>query len=305
MKALFLIAVVAVIGLAVAFFAMEKPGKSPDGDSASAAKVEAEIAAIKKSQTEFAATLQRIQEKLDRGSDSAARISQSDIDMAVSRALEARETEKALDAAVTGGAGAGKNASSASSKAGAFDVKATFAMLTNPNTSWDESERIWEKARDAGAMDELLEAFEDAAEGEPNNAEVQAQLGAAYIQKLRLLPQGPESGPLAMKADASFDRSLKLDDHNWTARFMKATSLTFWPAAFGKQPEAIKHYEILIEQQEKSKLQPGFAETYVFLGNIYAQQGKMDKAQDIYKKGLALFPSHAELKKKLEMAESK
>ena len=68
---------------------------------------------------------------------------------------------------------------------------------------------------------------------------------------------------------------------------------------FGKQAEAIQNFETLVAQQENAPSQPQFAQTYLWLGNLYLQQGKTDEAKAAYEHGLAKFPGDEDLLKQL------
>ena len=85
------------------------------------------------------------------------------------------------------------------------------------------------------------------------------------------------------------------------ARFTKAMSLSFWPPVFGKQGEAIQHFEILANQQEEGPPSGHFAQTYLLLGNMYAEQGKSEKALEAWERGLGYFPSNESLNKQLKI----
>ena len=75
--------------------------------------------------------------------------------------------------------------------------------------------------------------------------------------------------------------------------------MTYWPAWAGGQAEAIKNFKLLIEQQELRNPKPVYAATYLLLGNVYAQQGKSTKAEEIWKHGHKLFPDDPSLAAKL------
>ena len=75
-------------------------------------------------------------------------------------------------------------------------------------------------------------------------------------------------------------------------------NLSFWPPIFGKGAEAISQFETLLGQQKSQSPQPQFAETYLWLGNLYAQSGKMDLAQQTWSDGLLLFPDDEDLQGK-------
>ncbi len=67
----------------------------------------------------------------------------------------------------------------------------------------------------------------------------------------------------------------------------------------GRGAEAVKHFETLIDQQNASGTrQPHHAMPYVFLGNMYGQQGEQQKALELWEAGYALFPNTDELAKR-------
>ena len=125
----------------------------------------------------------------------------------------------------------------------------------------------------------------------------------AYLQKLfDIGGASPEVGDLATQADLAFDRALELDPQNWDARFTKAVALSNWPAFLGRQPEAIAQFETLLAQQENSPPNPQYAQTYLFLGNMYVQTGERAKAIETWQSGLARYPDDAALLEQLQLA---
>ena len=228
-------------------------------------------------------------------SSGGSRVSQSEIDAAVERALAARG-----GAAGPADAGSGAHGASVAQK---LDAKSAFAALTDPALSWEDRRKKWSEFAKAGLLDELVALYEKQASDNPNDPKAQTALGNAYLQKIFNGAQGPEAGIWGNKADKAFDRALALDDHNWDARFTKAVSLSNWPAFLGKQPEAIANLETLVQQQSQGALKPEYAQTYLILGNLYKQTGKNDQALAMWQQGLALFPEMAEFQKQIQLAQ--
>lgn len=179
-----------------------------------------------------------------------------------------------------------------------------LAALSRADMGDRESEQIFQELREAGRIDEYVAAIEALAAADPEDPELQVALGVAYLQKLFTVGNTPEAGPWAMKADAAFDQALELDDHNWAARFTKAVSLSNWPAFLGRAPEAIEHFEILLEQQAAVPQRDEFAMTYLFLGNMQQAGGEPDKALATWRAGLERFPNVEELRSALANAET-
>jgi tetratricopeptide (TPR) repeat protein len=162
-----------------------------------------------------------------------------------------------------------------------------------------ELQALWQELRDGKRIDAVLAAIEREAELAPNNPDLQNELGKAYLQKLFDVGIGPMAGVWGEKADRAFDRALELDETHWEARFSKALSLSNWPTFLGKQNESMRHFEILIEQQERSAPAPEHAQSYTFLGNLYDQAGDHEKALELWKRGAQRFPEDSSLRAKL------
>lgn len=182
--------------------------------------------------------------------------------------------------------------------AAAVDLQATLAQIADPSLDQEGRQALWTRLAKAGLLPGAIEALEKRARESSQDADAQVRLAEAYLQKLFTVPEGPEKGIWAMKVNGAYDAALAIDDHHWEARFSKAVGLSFWPPIFGKQPEAVRHLEILLSQQEGVPSQPRFASTYACLANLYAQQGKADKAKDLLGRGLALFPEDLQLQVK-------
>lgn len=228
----------------------------------------------------------------------SARVSTADIEAAVARVLADDGEAAAVRAPARGAVEASQAAALEPERA----VADAFARLIDPSSSQEERQEIWARLGAQGLSDELVAEFEARAEREPNDPDVRVDLGAAYLQKVFESGNGPMAGVWAMKADGAFDKALELDGTHWDARFHKAVSLSFWPPALGKQNQAIAQFEILVEQQKSQPKSPQFAQTYLFLGNMYQQTGKGDQALEAWQQGLALYPDDAELAKQVALA---
>lgn len=223
----------------------------------------------------------------------STRVPTGEIEAAVARALESRG----------GSATLASTAKPAAAPAKKGDAKSFYDKLKSLNMDWEDSERVWREAEEAGVTKELAAMFEQRAKDNPNDATAHVELGQALLQQIKKFGDSPEAGIYAGRADQEFDRALEIDDHNWTARFTKAVSLTFWPSFMGKGPEAIANFETLVKQQDEIAPQPQHAETHVMLGNMYANMGKKEQAIAAYKKGLSIFPDNAHLKKQLSLVQ--
>ena len=252
------------------------------------AELARELARLGASQSELAARL----DELRLEPRASARLPAEDVGAAVERYLAARSAapqESAPEAPVV--------------DADARRVEEAMARLLGGELDDDEVQVLWSELGKAGLSDELVAAFEARVERDPNDPDVRVELGQAYLQKIFEVGNGPMAGVWAMKADGAFDAALALDERHWDARFSKAISLSFWPPALGKQNAAIEQFELLLEQQAGDASEPHFAQTYLFLGNMYQQTGQAEKAQATWQQGLGLFPGNEALASQVQLTQ--
>ncbi len=292
MKALPLILAALVGGLVAAAavtFVVPKPAATAQAAPADSP----ELAGLRDDVRKLRQELETLRTSPQLESSTAARLPVGEIDAAVERALAGRKGQPP----------AGEAARAAAAPGAEFDAKAAFAELSDPALDWEGHRRKWSELAKAGKLDEVLALYEKAATDNPNDAKAQTALGQAYLNKLFNSPQGPEAGIWGTKADKAFDHALAIDDHNWEARYTKAVSLSNWPAFLGKQPEAIHNFEVLVQQQSEGPVQPEYASTYLILGNLYQQTGKVDKALAIWQQGQSLFPDQQQFQQKIQLAQ--
>jgi tetratricopeptide (TPR) repeat protein len=183
--------------------------------------------------------------------------------------------------------------------AGPEQIQAWFDALLAGDLDYDAQQELWQKIREAKQTDAVIALFEERAAADPNNPDRQSELGQAYLAKIQEVSGGPLAGVWADKADKAFDQALALDERHVEARFMKAISLSFWPPVFGKQGQAVKQFEILLEQQGNTAMGDWQSEAYLMLGNLHMQMGKPEQAKLVFQQGLSLFPQSAQLTEQL------
>jgi tetratricopeptide (TPR) repeat protein len=164
---------------------------------------------------------------------------------------------------------------------------------------------IFGNAKDLGFLDDALAEMEKYAAAHAQDADAQVDLATAYVVKLMSVANDMEKGTWSMKSIQACERALKIEPEHWGAQFVKGMNLSQWPDFLGKQPEAIRTFEKLVDQQERSAAQPEFAETYYHLGNLYRKTGNTSKALEVFKRGLALFPDDKVLREQIEVIEKR
>jgi len=263
---------------------LQRPASLPPAAEApSQADFEARIVGVEEKLAELTRRLEQFSAEIAKGNRMAVDpIRQADLEAAVAQVLERRAAESTVEAAHTG----------------SLRKEEAIAQLAEAGGNFNEIEEVWSAIEKAGIEEEVLAHFKARAEAAPDDAHAQYRYGAYLIAGIESKPMAKQ-GQLAMLADKQFDRTLAIDDKHWAARFMKATSLSFWPKITGKHAEALRHFEILADQQEQVAPQPHFAETYLFLGNMHLENGDRDKARAAYERGLRWFPDREDLERQL------
>lgn len=293
MKPILVLSVVAVlsasISFAVARFAAGAPVQAGSPSSVTPedlARISRALADSDARQASLQKTVEDLRADLALRASRDSRVPANEIEDAVARALKLQGSADSAES---------PPAAEKTRAEGQFDAHAAMQELLDPKLTREEKMAKWKAINAAGALDEVVAMFEAYAKEHPESAAAQVDLGSAYLQKVFKVGNGPEAGVWATKADKAFDAALGIDDHSWDARFSKAVSLSFWPPVFGKQTEAIRNFEVLAEQQSQQPSDPKFAQTWLLLGNLYQQLGKMDQALATWQKGLAIFPDNASL----------
>ena len=62
-----------------------------------------------------------------------------------------------------------------------------------------------------------------------------------------------------------------------------------------KPAQAVTQLEILVERQGNLPRDPKHAQSYLLLGNLYQQQGRLEEAQQAWANGAAMFPENEDL----------
>jgi tetratricopeptide (TPR) repeat protein len=182
----------------------------------------------------------------------------------------------------------------------AFAIAKAADWVTSPQTTFQKKQEIWHYLAATGQIDAMIAELEQRAVSQPDAPEIPAALGQAYLQKCAVLKDVREQGMFGLKADQVFDSALKLDPHNWDARFWKACAMAHWPPQLNKGQEVMESFTQLMELQEMLPAQPHYAETYLWLGQVYDQYGQVEQARQAWQRGLRWFPESESLRKKLQ-----
>lgn len=265
-----------------------RPNPAPAPATDSAATLQREVAALQEAQADLRRQLAAIKD-----APTAAPAPRT-VDRVELPTVSTDQVAAAVEAYLSkrGGGQASGAATTAASAAAGFTMETDFAELVG-TSMWDQPE-LWKRAHAAGVMDEVIKKFEVEAAAHPNDTKKQMELARAYNSYLQM---DSSKWALSAKSDQVYDHVLELDNKHWEARFSKAISYTFYPDFLGKKPDAIKHFELLVEQQESMVAEPDQAQTYMYLGNLLEQRDPA-RAKEIWARGARRHPDNADLVKK-------
>lgn len=170
-------------------------------------------------------------------------------------------------------------------------VASALQRLLDPNLTDPERAAIWEQLAKAGMLDALVSEFERRALAAPQDSTAQTDLGFAYHQKMRFSGGGPEAGKWGKMGSDAYAKAIELDETNWAARFAQAQH--FYYAEM--KGDALVHLNVLREQQKTRRAEERHAEAFIFLGNLYVEQGNRGEAKKVWEEGIALFPNNSQL----------
>lgn len=129
----------------------------------------------------------------------------------------------------------------------------------------------------------------------PRSANAYLNLGFAHVDKI------PAEGAitqvlLANSALGYFGKALELQE-SWLGYYSRGHAYLFWPPIFGRVALGIADLEKAAEiGRKKGDRQPYYGRAWAALGDGYWRQDNIDRAREIWKQGLAMYPDDHELK---------
>lgn len=106
------------------------------------------------------------------------------------------------------------------------------------------------------------------------------------------------AGRMIGESNRLLEEALELEPGHWTARYTLALNHYHTPEFLGRTNEAIRHLEVLREQQGERADEPQLAGTFVYLGELYRRVGRQEDALRTWRQGARLFPGSAALRER-------
>jgi tetratricopeptide (TPR) repeat protein len=146
--------------------------------------------------------------------------------------------------------------------------------------------------------DRCIAFFKQLVADAPKASNAWMYLGYAYLDKI------PAEGAitqvlLANTALGYFSAALDVEE-SWLGRYTRGNSYLYWPAIFGRTHSAIADLEKAIELSQQMDKRDYHARAYIGLGEAYWRLNDLEKARQIWREALQLFPDDKELPVLLE-----
>lgn len=145
----------------------------------------------------------------------------------------------------------------------------------------------------AEEYDRAIAFFERLAAEHPDSAAVRLNWGYAYVDKI------PDAGAvtqviLANTALTRFTEAIEREP-SWLALYTRGNSYVYWPAIFGRTKLGIADLERAVAMAEAAEPKPYHAYAYAALGDAWWRLEELERAREVWRRGLARFPGTAYL----------
>jgi tetratricopeptide (TPR) repeat protein len=174
------------------------------------------------------------------------------------------------------------------------------ALRTDPNNlRYGNAYRLTTvKINKAKIYDRCLAFFKQLVADYPKAPNAWMHYGYAYVDKI------PQEGSITQVLMANtalgyFTTALELEE-TWLGRYTRGNSYLYWPAIFGRTPLAIADLEKAITLSQQTEKRSYHARAYVGLGDAYWRLSNVEKARQIWRDALQLFPDDPDLKARLQ-----
>lgn len=170
--------------------------------------------------------------------------------------------------------------------------KAVVAEPSNLRYGTDYRQAVIE----AGEHDRCIAFFEQLVTEHPKEPSLLMNFGYAHVDKI------PVEGSitqviLANTALTHFTAALELEE-TWLGRYTRGNSYLYWPAIFGRTQLGIDDLERAIEMAKATEKRSYHGRAWAALGDGHWRLEDPEKAQEIYRQGLELYPESRELKER-------
>lgn len=147
--------------------------------------------------------------------------------------------------------------------------------------------------------DRAIAFFEELASEHPDSAAVRLNWGYASVDKI------PAAGAVTqvILANTALDRFTEAieREESWLALYTRGNSYVYWPPVFGRTDLAIADLERAVALSEEGKAKPYHVHAYAALGDAWWRKDDLEKAREVWQRGLERFPGAEPLEERLAL----
>jgi tetratricopeptide (TPR) repeat protein len=172
-------------------------------------------------------------------------------------------------------------------------------IIVSSPEDWDNLEEYKHLCDSLDELDRGIDFFKNLLSQAKKVPELNTILGLFYIEKMEKVSD-IEKGFLSGLALDEFNKALELDSLNWSALYSRGMLYLNMPPEFANYELGLADFQKLIYIQEQADtVEPHYALTYISMGDLYMKMDKKQKAMETWQKGLKIFPSNPQLKKRI------
>jgi len=149
----------------------------------------------------------------------------------------------------------------------------------------------------AAEYDRAIQFFEKLAAQHPDSAAVRLNWGYAFVDKI------PAAGAvtqviLANTALTHFTEAIEREA-TWLALYTRGNSYVYWPPIFGRTKLGIADLERAVAMSEEGEPRSFHAHAYAALGDGWWRLDELDRAREVWRRGLERIPGAKSLEERL------
>jgi tetratricopeptide (TPR) repeat protein len=154
-----------------------------------------------------------------------------------------------------------------------------------------------------------IEFLEELVDAHTQDTRLRLEYASAYIDKIPTcggVTGLVARGNLARKSLDQLDIVVKEHPDLWAAFYCRGMNHLHWPKALKHSDDAVADFNRCIALQQQSgrgNEKPWYLRTHIALGDAYAKDEQFEKARQVWKEGLELFPGDEQIQDRLNISE--
>jgi tetratricopeptide (TPR) repeat protein len=181
------------------------------------------------------------------------------------------------------------------------DFHSLFMALKTKPHSMKLGNRLRQYCREKKELERCIDTFKELLKEHPEQNAIRYNAALAYVDKLpghSLIKQGR----LSSRSIELVSTIIEKNPSDWLAFYIRGMNQLYWPSWFRRTDDAIRDFEQCVEISETlppDQIRPYHALAYIGLGDALVKAGKIQKAREVWQRGLKIDPSESQLETRL------